>query len=274
VPLAHDEALLGFVALANPKTPFTLTFEDHDLLKTAGQQIASYLAQEKAIERLTESRQFEAYNRFTAFVMHDLKNAVAQQSLVVENAEKHKHNPEFIDDAIETIRGSVDRLRRVLAHLRQSTLEQSVETVDLERVVLEVASRCADREPVPVANVPGTAVPVRANRERLVSAINHTVRNAQEACGSGGEVRIALTVQGDECAVTITDNGEGMDAIFVRDRLFRPFDSTKGAEGMGIGAYQVRESVRAAGGEVDVSSAPGEGTTFRMRLPLSSRDAS
>jgi signal transduction histidine kinase len=125
-----------------------------------------------------------------------------------------------------------------------------------------------------VADVPGEAVPVRANRERLVSAINHAVRNAQDACERDGEVRIELAAQGEECAVTISDNGEGMDAGFVRDRLFRPFDSTKGAEGMGIGAYQVRETVRAAGGDVEVTSAPGEGTTFRLRMPLGRKDSS
>jgi signal transduction histidine kinase len=59
-----------------------------------------------------------------------------------------------------------------------------------------------------------------------------------------------------------------MSQGFIRDRLFRPFDSTKGAQGMGIGAYQVRDIVRGAGGEVDVTSTPNVGTTFKVRLPL------
>ena len=268
IPLFHDERLMGFVALAKPRTEFTLNFEDHDLFKTAGQQIASYLAQEQATERLAESMQFEAYNRFTAFVMHDLKNAIAQQSLVVENAAKHKDNPEFIDDAIETIKGSVERMRRVLSHLRQSSMEQPAETVDLTRILMRVESQCSDRAPEPVMRIPDRAVSVRANKDRIAAAINHAVRNAQDACEARDEVSVELKVDGSFCRVEIRDTGCGMDEEFVRDRLFRPFDSTKGAEGMGIGAYQVRETLRAIGGDVEVVSAVGEGTTLVMTLPI------
>ena len=268
VPLFHENELLGFVTLKKPGTPFSMTFEDHDLLKTAGQQIASYMAQEAVTEKLAESRQFEAYNRFTSFVMHDLKNAVAQQSLIVENAERHRRNPEFIDDAVETIKGSVDRMRRVLGHLRQSAVQTPAEKVDVSRVVLQVESRCADREPVPVAVVPDRAVSVKANRERILAAITHAVRNAQDACDVGGHVSIELQLIDKGCEVVIKDNGCGMDEEFVNDRLFRPFDSTKGAEGMGIGAYQIREALRSSGGDLVVVSEKGVGTTLTMYLPV------
>jgi signal transduction histidine kinase len=69
-------------------------------------------------------------------------------------------------------------------------------------------------------------------------------------------------------AIDITDTGSGMTAEFVRERLFRPFDSTKGAEGMGIGAYQAREFARKLGGDLSVESTPGEGTTVSMSLPI------
>jgi len=271
IPLFHESELMGFIELETPKTAFSPSFEDYELLKTAGQQVASYLAQEQATERLAESRQFEAFNRFTAFIMHDLKNAIAQQSLVVENAERHKHNPEFIDDAMETIKRSVARMRKVLGHLKQGAVEQSVESVDLTKLILQVESQCADREPVPHASVPGTPLLVRANKERLKSALSHAVRNAQEACSASGEVRIELHDDGTHCRIVVRDTGKGMDPAFIRDRLFRPFDSTKGAEGMGIGAYQVREAVRAAGGEIEVASEAGKGTTLVMRLPVLTR---
>jgi len=66
VPLLNDGDLLGFVFLSHPRMPLSLNYEDHDLLKTAGKQIASYLAQELSTEQLAESRQFEAFNRLTA----------------------------------------------------------------------------------------------------------------------------------------------------------------------------------------------------------------
>ncbi len=268
VPLMHESDLLGFVSLSAPRIPLTLNFEDHDLLKTAGQQVASYLAQAEASDQLAESRQFEAFNRFTAFVMHDLKNAIAQQTLVVENAERHKRNPEFVDDAIETIKGSVARMRRVMGHLRQSAVDASTERVDITKLLLQVESQCSDRVPVPIASVPSEEIIVRANRDRLVAGLSHAVRNAQDACEGEGNVSIGVEVENGSCCIEIKDDGCGMEPEFIRDRLFRPFDSTKGAEGMGIGAYQIRETVRAGGGDVNVQSEVGVGTTLIMQLPL------
>ncbi len=273
IPLQHDEDLLGFVSLSKPKTPFTLTFEDHDLLKTAGQQIASYLAQEMATEDLAESRQFEAFNRLTAFIMHDLKNAIAQQSMVVENADKHKRNPAFIDDAIETIKGSVERMRKVLGHLRQGAAEHAVETVDVARLIEHVETQCADRMPVPLVTLSAKPVAVRVNRERLTAALTHAVRNAQDACDTDGSVELTLTQDKNQCSIEISDNGAGMTPEFIRHRLFRPFDSTKGAEGMGIGAYQIRETIRAAAGDIQVESTVGAGTTITILLPIAETGA-
>jgi len=268
IPLLHESNLLGMVSLAVPDTPLSLNFEDHDLLKTAGQQVASYLAQSEATDQLAESRQFEAYNRFTAFVMHDLKNAIAQQSLVVENAERHKRNPEFIDDAMETIKGSVKRMRRVMRHLRHDAVFASTEKVDVTKLLLQAESQCSDRVPHPVAEVLNETTMVLGNRERLLTGLLHAIHNAQDACDSDGSVTIRMKIDGSHCCIEIADDGRGMEPDFVRERLFRPFDSTKGAEGMGIGAYQIREIVRACGGDVVVYSEVGKGTTMELRLPV------
>ena len=77
---------------------------------------------------------------------------------------------------------------------------------------------------------------------------------------------VELATGDSECTVSIVDTGRGMDDAFIRDRLFRPFDSTKGAQGMGIGAYQIRETLRSAGGEVRVESTPDRGTKLILRL--------
>lgn len=268
VPLIHESELIGFVELWPPNAVTSLNYEDHDLLKTAGQQIASYIVQEQATEQLTESRQFEAFNRLTAFIMHDLKNAIAQQTLVVENAKRHKRNPEFVDDAIETIRGSVMRMRRVMGHLHQGVEIQANERIDLTKLLLQVQSQCADRKPVPQASIPETSVIVKGNRDRLLGAFCHAVRNAQDATKADGRVAIDLNYNDQECLVRVTDTGCGMNPTFIREHLFRPFDSTKGAEGMGIGAYQLRETIRASGGDVEVVSTLNEGTILNMRLPL------
>jgi len=79
-------------------------------------------------------------------------------------------------------------------------------------------------------------------------------------------VRMALA---DGAAlIEVVDDGAGMEPDFVRERLFRPFDTTKGSKGMGIGAYQARTFVVEAGGSLRVESEPGKGTRFAIRLPV------
>lgn len=266
VPLLHEEELLGFVLLIGPNAIPALTFEDRDLLKTAGKQVASYLGQERMTEQLAENRQFEAFNKFTAYVMHDLKNVLAQNTLVVENAERHRDKPEFIDDAMATIKAGVARMQRVIEQLQQSTVDRPTERAELGKLVMKAVSQCADRHPVPRALIGERQVWVRADAERLQMAIYHAIRNAQDATPADGNVTIRLDTSGDQCILSVVDDGRGMDKEFIRDRLFRPFDSTKGNSGMGIGAHQIRETLRMAGGEVRVHSKPGQGTRLEMVL--------
>ena len=268
VPLFHERGLFGLIILTRPNTRFALDFEDHDLLKTAGQQVASYLANAEATEKLAESRQFEAFNKLTSYITHDLKNAMAQQSLVVENAEKHKRNPEFVDDAIETIKGSLKRMRRVISHLQQGGVDRQPQRLDMGRLLQKAVSQCADRKPEPGLSLLESDITVRADKDRMLMAVCHMIRNAQDATEGSGNITVGCSQSNGYCHVRIVDSGEGMDTTFVRDRLFRPFDSTRGSQGMGIGAYQARETLRAAGGDVEVESIQGEGTTFILTLPL------
>lgn len=274
VPLLQERELIGFIAMAAPDAPTSLNYEDYDLLKTAGKQVASYISQEIATELLTEHRQFEAFNRLTAFIMHDMKNVVAQQALVVENAQKHKTNPEFVDDAIETVRNGVMRMRRVIDHLQNTTTDRPVENVELGKIAMQAVSQCAHRLPVPRVKLADTQLRVRADRERLLMAVVHAIRNAQDATDDGGQIMVETEETGRHCTLTVIDNGSGMEQEFVRDFLFRPFFSTKGTQGMGIGMYQIRETVRAAGGTISIDTQPGKGTRLSMVFPLNAmRDA-
>ena len=267
VPLDCQGHLLGFVVLAKPPAVAALNFEDHDILKTAGRQIAVVLAQALAQEQLTATRQFEAMNKLATFLMHDLKNVVAQQELIVANFQRFRHRPEFIDDAMATIRSGAQRIRRVLDQLQGPVHAPSGRRVDVSKVLMEVRSHCADRAPVPEVSSPQGVVLVEMERDKLVSVLTHLIRNAQDATPADGNIKVEVVKRGPQVAITVADTGAGMDASFVRYRLFRPFDTTKGVMGMGIGAYQVRETVRSVGGEVDVHSEVGVGTTFCVTLP-------
>ncbi|CAN5297433.1 PEP-CTERM system histidine kinase PrsK [soil metagenome] len=269
VPLMHELQLLGIMVLHQTRASFRLTFEEIDLLKTVGRQVASYLAQYEADQQLAEGRQFEAYNRLTAFIMHDLKNLVAQQSLVVENAERFKHNPAFIEDAIATIANSVKRMNRLLEQLRRGDATGAMpEVVRLVDVVDQAVDKCNGAQPAPQVRTRDESLRIRVATERFAAVLGHVIRNAQQATAADGFVHVRMRCSDSMAIVEIADNGTGMDADFAANRLFRPFDTTKGSQGMGVGAYQAREFVRAAGGDVDVVTAPGEGTTFRITLPL------
>lgn len=266
-PLLQLDRLMGFVLLYDPPPPFELTYEDRDLLKTVGRHVATQIAQQEADRKLTESRQFEAYNRLTAFMMHDLKNSAAQLRLIVDNYERHRRNPEFIDDAIGTIANAVERMTRLIDQLRGSSEPERLTRVDLAEVAREAVRRCSVRPPRPELQACEPAL-VQANPERLTTVIEHVIRNAQDATRADGSVSVAVTHRAGRAQLVVNDTGQGMDAEFVRDRLFRPFDSTKGAKGMGIGAYQVREYIHRLAGNVEVQSSPGQGTRFTISMPV------
>jgi putative PEP-CTERM system histidine kinase len=269
VPLFLGSQLFGFVFLLRPRIVPSLNFEDHDLLKTVGRHVATHINQAESDRRLAEASQFGAYNRLTAFLMHDLNNLIAQQSMVVKNAEKHRHNPEFVDDAIGTIANSVDRMRRLMTQLSSKPAASKLNRVDVGETVQRASARVASGTPEPNVRLAESSGVLQADPEKLTSVFEHLLRNAQDATDSDGRIDVHINSDGDTMTATISDTGHGMSPEFIRERLFRPFDSTKGSQSMGIGAYQAREYVRELGGQLEVSSTVGEGTVFTIRLPLS-----
>ncbi|CAN0320841.1 unnamed protein product, partial [Phaeothamnion confervicola] len=232
-------------------------------------QAASYLALVRATDALSEARQFETFNRLSAFLVHDLKNVVAQLALIGSNARKHRHNPEFVDDAFNTVDDATAKMKRMLANLRQRQSEvESDEVVELcDLLEVAVAAR-ADAQPQPDFARPAAQFLVRASRDHLLAVVQHLLQNAIEATAADGRVKVQVTCNGSEVRTTITDTGCGMDRDFIHNRLFRPFDTTKGKAGMGIGAYESRHLIGSMHGELLVESEPGAGTTFTIVLPL------
>ena len=266
VPLILHERLLGFIVLARSKGKIALNWEVNDLLKTAGRQAASYLAQLEAAKALLVARQFESFNRMSAFVVHDLKNLVSQLSLLLSNADKHKHNVEFQEDMIETVAHSVEKMKRLLFQLRGGyTLEPPAPLELAELLTQAVAARSA-LKPTPRLEARGQ-VSVVAHRERLERVIGHVIQNAIEATPTDGHVVVQLLQYNDSAVIAIADTGCGMSEQFMRYRLFRPFESTK-TTGMGIGTYEARQYVRELGGRIEVESRKPQGTIFRIVLPL------
>ena len=266
VPLICENALVGFVLIGQPLAAVRLSWEELDLLRAAGRQVASFLAFEQAAKRLAEAHQFEAMNRLSAVLMHDLRHLIAQQALVVQNAARHRGNPAFFDDAILTIANSVKRMTRLMDELRSGTITEQNHRVEVSELCAEAIRRCPG-QPSPALEVRERSEVV-LHRERLLQVLEHLIRNAQEATPADGSVTVSVHKSGQHALIEVCDTGAGMDEEFVRHRLFRPFDTTKGERGFGIGAYQAREFVRKCGGTIEVESRPGRGTRFILRLPL------
>lgn len=272
MPLKVEQRLYGFILLASPGHEERLSWEDLDLLKTVGRQVASYLSRHEAAEMLAQSKQFEAYNKLTAFIMHDLKNLIAQQALVVENANKHKQNPAFIEDAINTIDNSVKRMSNLLKKLQQKQPSSSI-TFDINKILIDAVKKCQSKNPRPSLRLNDASMMVTTDQDHLEMIFTHIIKNAQEATDPSGFVDVTVYEKHGNAVIEVEDNGEGMDSDFIKNRLFRPFDTTKSGKGMGIGVYQTREFIRSLGGDVAVHSTPKVGTVFKITIPLATDES-
>ncbi len=266
VPLVSGDELVGFVVLARSRVSVDPNWEVWDLLKTAGTQAASYLALFQATEALLEARKFDAFNRMSAFVVHDLKNLVAQLQLMLRNAERHAANPEFQRDMLRTVEHVVGRMNHLMLQLRsgESPIDKP-RAVDLAALLRNVHS---NRVANPHSMQLEAAVGVWAfgHEDRLERVVAHLIQNGFDAAGERAQVAVRTYRDGDHAVVEVADNGAGMTQEFIQTQLFKPFASTKD-KGMGIGAYESHQYVVSLGGRIGVESAPGHGTTVRVFLP-------
>ena len=267
IPLIVGDDLLGFVALGPPRTPVDVNWEVTDLLKTASRQAAGFLGQMLATEALLEARKFEAFNRMSAFVVHDLKNIVAQLTLMLNNAKRLHANPEFQRDMLATVENSLAKMRQLMLQLREgeapATGRGGVELVPLVRRIEAMAAGRGRKIEVRALD----DVATRGHETRIERVVGHVVQNALDATQAGGDVWVAVRRASGQVQVEVGDTGVGMSPEFVQSALFKPFSTTKEA-GLGIGAYESYQYVRELGGSIGVDSQPGRGTVMTISLPL------
>ncbi|AZZ92976.1 PEP-CTERM system histidine kinase PrsK [Hahella sp. KA22] len=268
VPLFVRESLFGFVLIAEPIAKIELNWENYDLLKIVARQAGGYLALLQTQDRLSESKQFEAVNRTSAFMVHDLKTIIAQLSLLVNNAERHKTNPVFIDDMIRTTEHALKKMNHLLVQIRNPVTRDEITQFDLVSLIKDVIAYESKREPHPSFSGESSAISITADKDKLKSVFVHLIQNAQDATDKTGEVSVSVKRSAGWVVVFVQDTGCGMTDEFIKGQLFKPFESTKGLTGMGIGVYQSREYIRKLGGSVDVTSQVGVGTCFTIKIPI------
>jgi len=270
IPLFVENKLFGICLVGPSEIPMSLSWEDYDIIKLISKQCAGFLALQDANQRIMEQEQLSAVHQISAFLIHDLKTIAAQLSLMLENAPRHRDKPAFIDDMLKTTSNSVQRMHKIITSLRQpqeSALgtESDVDLRELlvqrqqgQSVVNQHLSYSYEADPI-VAHV---------DLEALVSALTHLEQNALEAIDESGTVQVNLSKNSDWALLSIADDGVGMSENFIKTNLFAPFHSSKGLAGMGIGAYQARKNIHNCGGDLQVDSKVGVGTTFTIKLPL------
>ncbi|MCB2076594.1 MAG: PEP-CTERM system histidine kinase PrsK [Novosphingobium sp.] len=267
VPLIHFEQLVGIIVLARPQVTRRLDWEDFDLLRVVGQQLASYLAEHSGQEALAESSRFDDFNRRIAFVMHDIKNLASQLSLLARNAEHHAEKPEFRKDMLVTLRNSSDKLNALLARLSRygGNVVEKLGEVSAGEVAQAAVDRFKGCHPVTLVEC--HECKVMGNADALEQVLVHLIQNGIDASDANSPVFVSLSCDGLKASIEIVDSGCGMSPDFVRNRLFKPFVSSK-QSGFGIGAFEARELVRAMRGRLEVESREGLGSRFVIRLPL------
>ena len=255
VPLNHLGTLIGFVVLARSRAHFKLDREAYDLLRVVGREVASRVAEQRAAQVLSQTRQLREYSQRFAFVLHDIKNVSGQLSMLLTNAEIHADNPEFQRDMLATVRASVGKISRLLSRLEAERQERSHALTLVGERLRRVTEEChLTRDANIVLELDDDGAGAAIHPESFDAVVTHLLNNAIEASGDK-PVAIHMRREALSLVIDIVDQGPGMTPEFIRDHLFQPFASTKSG-GHGIGAFQARELLREAGGDLLVLNVP------------------
>jgi putative PEP-CTERM system histidine kinase len=269
VPLRAGDQSLGALVLADRVNGARYTVEELQLLQCIGDQVTSVLLNLRLANEVVRARELEAFRTMSAFFVHDLKNAAASLNLMLKNLPVHFSDPAFRQDVLRGVGNTARRIDEMIGRLtalRQRPEFKPVEA-DLNQLVSEVLGTLDGMPQVEVTKelqpLPRTLI----DREQIRSVVTNLVLNARDAVGRGGFIRIRTERLGDSIVLSVEDNGCGMTPAFLKDCLFRPFQSTK-KKGLGIGMFQSRMFVEAHGGSIRVESETCKGSVFRVSLPV------
>lgn len=265
IPLVHRGRHIGLVLTGPPRSPLTLDQEVYDLLRIVGGEVATYIAEQRATQIMLQTRQLHDYSKRFAFVAHDIKNVSSQLSLLLSNAERHMANPEFQRDMLQTVGASVEKITALLRRLDEPEADRTPAALaPLPHLEALIATyRRVRRQPLELEH-DGSTGSIAMSSDSFDNSLTHLLNNAVEA-SDGKPVRVRIRHEVARIVIEIVDQGQGMSQSFIQERLFQPFRTSK-RTGSGIGAFQARELVREVGGELEIESVVGEGTTVRLLL--------
>lgn len=269
VAMTAENRLIGFIAVGreNPGTPYGR--DDIDLLAAIASQSSAALMSARFAQELAVNKEVNAFNRMSSYVLHDLKNAAGNLSLILQNAPNHMESEEFRADMIETISQTLGRIDKVMSRLGAlpPKEELSRETVPVGDAIGLLLSKLDPRlEKLTVTTSVEPGLEVRTNRDMIERILENLIINAAEAVAGQGRITIQAGRDSGAVFVSIEDNGSGMTEEFVRERLFKPFQTTK-KHGTGLGLWQVKSIADQLGIGIEVANRPAQGVKFTIRIP-------
>ncbi len=270
--LGSGEEILGIVALGIKDTGAKYSEEDRTFLSIISEQLSTALENLILEEKIMESDRIESFNRFASFVIHDLKNTIGMLSLTAENAKTNMDDPDFQKDAAETMRRAADKINGLIsslsAHKSPPSLSRSRVDIGelLERRRGEMEKLLSPKE-ISLKIESEEGLKALADSTAIFRILENLLINSMEASSRGSMISIHAGRSGkQDIEVSVSDTGKGFDPAYLRDRLFKPFNSTK-KNGLGIGLVMCKSLAEAHGGSIMVESEPGGGATLTVRLP-------
>jgi signal transduction histidine kinase len=229
---------------------------------------------EKTTERLIMSEKLAAVGEITASVAHEINNpiAVIQGNLEVARAAlRHKADAvktefDLIDDQVYRISAIVSKLLQFAKPEEYSGASSTIRPAEVARDCLVLARHQIEAAGVEVKLHLESDRTVLMARTELQQVIVNLILNAVHAMAGGGTLTIRVFDEGESVAIHVEDTGHGITPE-VRKRIFDPFYTTKQAEGTGLGLSISQTLITRAGGQLSVTSTPGEGSCFRIHLP-------
>ena len=247
--------------------------EEIELLRCVGDQVAGNLLNLQLSRKLLENKEMEAFQTMSAFFVHDLKNTASTLSLMLQNLPDHFDDPEFRRDSLRGLAKSVERINELIQRLTllRQELQLKPMEVDLNSLVTNVLSNMSALPQSSLKRNLQHLPKMSLDADKIQKVLTNLLMNAAEAVGEkgGGEIQVETSRRNGWAVLTVADTGPGMNPEFMRNSLFRPFQTTK-KKGIGIGMFLSKIIVEAHSGKIEVESEPGKGTTFRVLLPMAS----